>query len=307
MNKYTKEQIRAANNVDIAALLLSRGEKLKREGREFRWIGNKSVTINGNVWYDHATGEGGLAIDFIMKFMNLSFREAVKLLLDGDDGKEFKKAEKQILQRKPFELPKRDTNMNKTFAYLCQTRGIDRKVVEHFAHERTIYQSAPHGNVVFVGRDKGGIPRYAHSKSTNKDSKVRFDVAGSDKKYSFNHINDDNDALFVFESAIDMLSYLSIVNNWESANFIALGGLSSAPLLHFLDNNSQIKKVELCLDNDKAGQDMSKKLMELLAQMGYSVSKSHNMLSKDWNDELLEWREWQQEQTTEGPMPEVVM
>ena len=302
--KYTKEQIRAANSIDIAALLMSRGETLKREGREFRWMANKSVTINGNVWYDHATGEGGLAIDFIMKFMGMKFPEAVKMLLDGEGGKEFKKANKIPLPRKQFELPKRDTNMNKVFAYLCKTRGIDRSVVEHFAHERTIYQSVPHGNAVFVGKDECGVPRYAHSKSTNKDSKVRFDVAGSDKKYAFNYINEDSGIVLVFESAIDMLSFISLSpTNWHKLSYIALGGLSSAPLLHFLEQNPQINSVELCLDNDNAGWTMKKKLTELLTQMGYSVTTASVLTKKDWNEELLEWRQKQEPEF----VPEVVM
>jgi len=145
--------------------------------------------------------------------------------------------------------------------------------------------------VVFVGKDECGVPRYAHSKSTNKDSKVRFDVAGSDKKYAFNYINEDSGIVLVFESAIDMLSFISFSpTDWHKLSYISLGGLSSTPLLHFLEKNSKINSVELCLDNDGAGWAMQNKLTELLTQMGYSVTTASGLLKKDWNEELLEWR-----------------
>ena len=213
--KYTKEQIRAANEVDIAAFLMSRGEKLKRAGSELRWGADHSVTMRGNLWHDHATDEGGLALDFVMKYMNLGFKEAVGLLLTGEQGNGFAKTIKSIVTRRKFELPHRDSNMHKVFAYLTQTRGISSDVVSHFAHQHTIYQSAPHGNVVFVGCDEAGAAKYAHSKSTNSDGKFRCDVAGSNKEYPFCHVGSSM-FLFVFESPIDMLSYITMnQDNWQ--------------------------------------------------------------------------------------------
>ena len=79
--RYTKEQVERANQVDLEELLLRSGEKLLRSGREKRLASDHSVTIRGNEWYDHATGEGGFALSFARKHFGLSFQEAMALLL----------------------------------------------------------------------------------------------------------------------------------------------------------------------------------------------------------------------------------
>ena len=58
---YTKEQIDAANQADIAAFLLSKGEELKRRGRETVWV-RKQVWIRKNKWYSHYEQRGGYAV-----------------------------------------------------------------------------------------------------------------------------------------------------------------------------------------------------------------------------------------------------
>jgi hypothetical protein len=147
-----------------------------------------------------------------------------------------------------------------------------------------------------MGKDECNVPRYAHSKSTNQKSKVRFDVTGSDKRYSFKHEGDDM-FLFVFESPIDMLSYISLrPNDWQKNCYLSLGGLSLKPLLHFLENNDQISPICLCYDNDKAGARAAREHQKILMNMGYGVAIDLPP-AKDWNEELLARREQEQEQT----------
>ncbi|MBQ2944828.1 MAG: DUF3991 domain-containing protein [Ruminococcus sp.] len=42
------------------------------------------------------------------------------------------------------------------YAYLINTRGIDREVVHTFAHKGMLYESAVYHDAVFVGFDKEG-------------------------------------------------------------------------------------------------------------------------------------------------------
>ena len=65
---FTDEQKRMANEVDLEELLRQHGEKLIPTGRDKRLSSDHSITVRGNEWFDHATGEGGLAIDFVKKY-----------------------------------------------------------------------------------------------------------------------------------------------------------------------------------------------------------------------------------------------
>ena len=62
---FTEEQKRQASSVDLPEFLRRRGEKLLRSGREYRMASDRSVTIRGNEWYDHETGQGGGPISFL--------------------------------------------------------------------------------------------------------------------------------------------------------------------------------------------------------------------------------------------------
>ena len=95
-----------------------------------------------------------------------------------------------------------------------------------------IYEEKEHHNVIFVGRDADGIPRYAHCRGTG-EIKYRGDVAGSDKAFGFCHRGTDNQ-LFVFEAAIDLLSFIQLFpKDWKKRSYLSLGGVSSVALMSF--------------------------------------------------------------------------
>jgi len=111
--KITDEQRDSANEIDLEALLRSKGETLKRSGAEWLWTRYKGVTVRGNQWYSHYDQCGGLAIDFVRRFNGMSYPEAVMYLLGrdhsaspSDSQRESKKQEK-----KPFALPESNKDM----------------------------------------------------------------------------------------------------------------------------------------------------------------------------------------------------
>jgi hypothetical protein len=59
--------------------VIGRSVKLRKDGKEFRAIDNKSLTINDQkgIWFDHATNEGGDALAWLQKSQGLSFTDAV--------------------------------------------------------------------------------------------------------------------------------------------------------------------------------------------------------------------------------------
>lgn len=88
----------------------SQGETLERSGKEWRWKSHSGVVVFENKWYSHYENKGGLAIDFIQNFYNVSFPEAVSMLLNGETGVEMSQSElnKMNTDSKPskqFKLP----------------------------------------------------------------------------------------------------------------------------------------------------------------------------------------------------------
>lgn len=208
---FTEAQKERAASVDLESFLRQRGEKLLPSGRDKRLARDHSVTVRGCEWFDHASRQGGRAISFVQRFYDLSYPEAVSLLLDGQQGQ----AHPAVLHReepprKPFVLPEANPNMRRVFAYLVKQRHIDRQVVAHFARAKTLIEDSKYHNCVFVGTDEQGVPRHAHKRSTNSYGKAfRQNVEGSDPRYSFHHLGSDGD-LYVFEAPIDMLSFITM-------------------------------------------------------------------------------------------------
>lgn len=280
---FTDEEKRRANCVDLVSFLRAHGEKLLPSGREKRLASDHSVTIRGNEWFDHATGEGGLAVDFVRKYYKLSFPEAVTLLLGGA-GVKYEAADKTSEpERVPFELPPENTDMKRVYAYLTKERGIDSNVISAFAREGLIYEDAQHHNVVFVGTDENGEPKHAHKRSTCGD--FRQNVESSLPQYSF-HWRGSTDALFVFEAPIDMLSFITLnPDNWQQHSYVALCGTSSYAMLWMLEQSENLRAVYICLDNDDAGIKAADRLGKLLEDKGCYCEPLLPQV-KDWNDEL---------------------
>ena len=300
---FTDEQKLRANNVDLADFLERRGEKLLRSGPEHRLKSDHSITVRGNGWYDHAVEKGGYAIDFVRQFYNLSFPEAVTLLLGGEQGEVYHAAEKkQPEPPKPFALPNAHTDMRRVYAYLVKSRGIHREVVSHFAKAKLLYESCEksvdgtkeHHNAVFVGLDENGVPRHAHKRGLyTLGVGFKGNVDSSSPEYSFHHIG-TSDRLYVFEAPIDMLSFISLnPQSWQDHSYVALCGVGSQAMHWMLEQNPQLTEVALCLDNDEAGHKATARMREQLAEGGYAVERLLPR-GKDWNDDLILC---QQEQT----------
>ena len=280
--QYTEEQIARANQTDLVSFLNAQGEQLVKSGREYRWKKHDSVTVSGNRWYRHSQNKGGYPVDFVMEFYHATFPEAVKMLIDEEgEGRQ-----KSCLAPSPdFRLPEKSETNETVIKYLTEIRRLEKDLVEEWIAGGNIYEEKKHHNVVFVGRDADGIPRYAHCGGTG-GIKYRGDVAGSDKSYGFCHRGEDNQ-LFVFEAAIDLLSFIQLFpKDWKKRSYLSLGGVSSVALMTFLSERPQITSVFLCLDNDHAGNEACEKLAGEIPD-GYRVIRL-KPARKDWNEILCD-------------------
>ena len=316
MALYTQEQIDKANQTNLEEFLQQKGEHLRKTGSESVLIykdstgEHDSISVRGNRWYDHKNMRGGYPLKFMQEFYGMNFRTAMQELLNGEEPELGRK--KNTEQEKPkvseetevngntakcedgtkkseFKLPEKDSNMKRLFAYLLKTRFISKDVVKSFVDQKILYQEKEHGNIVFVGTDKEGVPKSACKKSTAEHAKgFRMTVAGSDCRYGFCW-RGESSKLYVFEAAIDLMSFITLRNDeWKADSFLALDGLSPKPLLQFLEEQKNIHEIFLCLDYDVAGIETYDKLKDILIEKGYVAEKIKRQypLYKDWNEQL---------------------
>ena len=276
---YTQAQIDRANAANLEDFLRAQGETLVRSGKEYRWKAHDSLTVCGNKWFRHSQSKGGFPVDFVMEFYGKSFPEAVQMLT-GEPGEV--QPEADPAPSPAFRLPLRNVTNANILNYLTQERKLSPSLVNFFIAAGDIYEDSSHHNVVFVGRDADGHPRYASSRGIQE--KFRQDAAGAEKAFGFAHRGTDKQ-LLVFEAPIDLLSFIELFpKNWQQHNYLSLGGVSGKALRQFLSERPDVERVFLCLDSDKAGEDACKRLAGLLPDT-VSVTRIQPCM-KDWNDVL---------------------
>ena len=277
---YTQAQIDKANAVDLEKFLRAQGETLVRSGKEYRWKAHDSLTVCGNKWFRHSQSKGGFPVDFVMEFYGKSFPEAVQMLT-GEPGEA--QPEADPAPSPAFRLPLRNVTNANILNYLTQERKLSPSLVNFFIAAGDIYEDSSHHNVVFMGRDADGHPRYASSRGIRE--KFRQDAAGAEKAFGFAHRGTDKQ-LLVFEAPIDLLSFIELFpKNWQQHSYLSLGGVSGKALRQFLSERPDVERVFLCLDADKAGEDACKRLAGLLTDT-VSVTRIQPCM-KDWNDVLV--------------------
>lgn len=292
---FTNEQKEQVSSINLEKFLLYQGEKLIDAGKEKRLASNKSITIYNNKWYDHATGEGGFPLQFVMQIYGTDYPTAMEMLL-GCNGEKLMvvPSEKKPKVREEFKLPAKNINMNKTYSYLTKTRLIDKSVVDFFVEKGLIYESKElskdgttyYNNAIFVGKNKDGKPMHANKRSIYDGKIFKGNIKNSDAKYSFNYMG-GGDKLYVFEAPIDMLSFITMYKytNWKTQNFVALCGLSEESMFKVLGEKENIKHTVFCVDNDPAGYEFCEKMTYIFNALNFSNSIVLAK-NKDWNEDL---------------------
>ena len=282
---FTGEQKEQVRQADLVAFLRQCGETVKPSGSEFQWnCGGQKITIRGNVWYNQYEQFGGDAISFVQHFYDYSYPDAVKLLLAMNCG--IAVPSYISYPAAPFKLPEKNDNMRRVYAYLLRQRGIDKDVLDAFSYRGLIYESAKYHNTVFVGKDKEGKPRHAHKRGSGSQSTYKGNAPGSLPGYSFHWVG-AGDTLYLFEAPIDLLSFITMnKSGWRNQSYAASCSVSDKVLWQMLHDYPYIKRVRICFDSDKAGQDAAKKIAEKLKNQNIEC-EILVPAGKDWNEDLL--------------------
>ena len=306
MPYYTLDQIRKAREMDLLTYLRLHepGELVHVSGSEYCTREHDSLKISNGKWMWFSRGFGGAtALDYLVKVKQIPFTQAMGMVLDAEVSKpSFFYAQRQaragIRKQKRLLLPDRSETNDRIISYMTG-RGIDREIVEMCIQEGLMYESLPYHNCIFVGYDEGGTARYASFRATIPE-KIMGDAAGSDKRFSF-RIERAGSTLHVFESAIDLLSFATIMKErtgeWRAEPMVSLGGVGvckggsqhmklPVALSNALENHSEVRTIALHLDADYAGRNAASAIANHLRGR-YEIRNEPPPVGKDCNDYLL--------------------
>ncbi len=273
------------------------------KGGEYVSRQHPSLSVNQDCkrwyWHSHNCG-GGNAVDFLMYIEGMKFTDAIGFLLNGYTGY-CEDHEKTVVrsehnhegQRCCFlSQPEKSSSYKRLYAYLIQTRKIDKEIVQSLVDDHKIYQDI-HGNVVFCGYDENGVMRYATLRGTlsNSAKPFRHDASGSDKRYAFRFGDDSGDTVYVFEAAIDAMSHATLAlqndGRWWERSRLALGGVTDAALEEYLRTHPHTKRIVICTDNDDTGNGAAEQMMQKYSELGYAVERELSTDDKDFNEMLM--------------------
>ena len=249
------------------------------------------------MWWSHGIG-GKTALEYLIQVRDVPFIDAVQTILQHTpDALQSSKSETVPKKERLFVLPRAALTNEVVIDYLTD-RGIAKEIIGYCIENKFLYESNRHHDVVFVGYDQGGTARYAGLRSTGGRS-FKGDAEDSDKAFSFRLVNQNARDVHIFEGAVDLLSYATLMQmenkDWRCTNLLSLAGVSvrkrgtheaklPAALEQFLHDSLQIQTIHLHLDHDAAGRIAAETLTALLSDRYTVVDESPE--HKDVNEDL---------------------
>ena len=301
MPKYIpKELVKKAKEVDLLTYFMNYNpsELVKKGVGTYCLKTHDSVIISNGLWHRFSTNEGGkTALDYLMKVEKMTLQEAVQSILNREII-EYKVPKEELKENRKLVIPIKASNNNRAIEYL-KNRGIDEEIIQECINNNMIYQEDKTNNIVFIGFDNDGNIKYAGCRSTG-NKRIMRDAKGSSKEFSFRMLsNIKNNTIHIFESAIDLLSYATMLKikgyDYKNHNLIALAGVyqpssnieqSKVPIAiqNYLNKYQDVQDIVLHFDNDRAGRQATKAM--IIALDKYNVYDIPAPYGKDINDYL---------------------
>ena len=281
-----EELIKEARQADLIGYLQSKGVELKRKGiGSYCLAEHDSLVVTGFKWTWFSKGMSGNALDYLIKVEGMKFKDAVKALT----GKTLQSGGNSAGQHKHKQI----------LAYLCKSRGLDYTMIKQLI-QKGYLDTDERNNCVF------SIYEYGSRLNGGKGKFIGAELHGSNPRKPFKgftggfkhgvgfHLNwmcksASVDRLYAFESAIDLLSFITLVENGEvdadieNSVLLSLGGLKQEVLYTCLNAYEVAERVFLCVDNDEAGENF---LNGFRGIEGFTELRPKSIY-KDWNDQLL--------------------
>lgn len=296
-----KRKIAEARNMDLLTYLrcYDPGELVRLSSNVYTTRTHDSLKISNGKWYWWSRSIGGRsALDYLIAVKGMQFQDAVMYILKLNNGYSVSRPShiKKADPESEIHVPRGSRSNSKMKLYL-ERRGISDKVVKQCIDSGLIYESV-YGEVVFLGFNEDGEVKYASCRSCD-DSRNMRDCRGSKKAYSFRTGEGKSDTVHVFESAIDALSYATLLESegkdWNRFDLLSLGGVAFGKqdgqvtmpkaLKNYLDSNTNAKRIYLHLDNDEAGRTAARIINDGMGRK-YEIRLLFPPMGKDYNEYL---------------------
>lgn len=269
-----QDLIRQARQTSLVAYLMSRGEPLKRIGKNYVHKEHDSLYIKDNMFVWYSRDRKGNSIDFLMLFYGMTFRQAVEELT----GTSLSVLSEPQQERPQFR--QKTGNERRVIAYLCKRRGIESRIVFNLIAQGKLYQDS-NGNCNFVIADWNEQTIGAEIVGTGD---IRYKQITVHSGYGFHLTYGEPTEALYFESAIDLLScYQIFKDKFTHHILISLGGLNSSIIFELQRQRPSLNHW-LCIDNDTAGTNF---INEMTKQIRFLHIFRPPKQYKDWNEYLM--------------------
>ncbi|MBC1250563.1 DUF3991 domain-containing protein [Listeria welshimeri] len=303
--RFTQTEIKKAASTDMVSYLEKKGEQFNQSGKYYFHKEHDSLVLcpeKGYFSWNSRSITGTSCISLAMEFYELSFEEVMKDILElniSELGKERLQA-KPATKKAPFSYEKdiqEAASQEKLKHYLIKERKIHPWLVSELIQKKYIVQDK-RDNVVYkwfhplkktevIGASKEGV-RIIPEEQRFKPSMKRFKqimVPGDNGFYFDVGKTSQINQLYVFESPVDMMSYLTLKmqrgdQSIRNARFLAMDGVKPTTFFHHY--TLLTTKLEhpvqpiICVDNDAAGHQLLDALQpfEYLDEAGNDLLKN---------------------------------
>lgn len=290
--KVNRDLILKARQANLLAYLESNGYTFKREGKHYRCVEHTSLIVTPpNAFCWNSKGINGNSIDFLIKGLGRTFKEAVEELTNID--LEQQKSQPQTEPADGYIV--NNSFLKRAYGYLIRNRGIQYNIVSDLVKKGYInmIDKGPYDYPIIgfkvLNEHKEPIGYELHGTF----DKAPFKGLTTDTKYGYGFniaIANPNKAFF-FESAVDLISFYQLCRTKKldidinDSILVSLAGLKESTLKHMLKAFKINSKPFVCVDNDNAGLEF-KKLLESQQIAFKEMLPPTNY--KDWNQILQE-------------------
>lgn len=290
-----KTRARQANLIEYFENKRYKVEKTKDENiYKVRGFGGLYIK-NETCYYCFSKERGGNAIECLMDVLHLDFKTAMNELLNYSSVIPNRSHHEEKSKKKyMFEMPELNKDQHRAFAYLTKVRGINADLIAKLVKSGLLFQTKEYGNIVFP--------------YMNFDNKiVGAELVGTTQNKRFKKIDKNSDALtsywikigepkklFVFESPIDLLSFLCLKERnkelLENSIFLSMSGLKYSVVNEFLIHFKP-EQLYICVDNPEMSNE--KDTVSIENFMNHFPDPDGEKIirlipnKKDWNDDLL--------------------
>lgn len=262
------------------------------------------------------------AVQQLAKQINLSVEipEKVKRSVDTDHKKMTPIERHKFLQSQLLKNKYQNQDMKNVKAYLIKTRKIDPEIVDLFIQRNMLFQTQDkegRTQAAFIGKDENGYLSYVNFRSTSSVSKFKGDYSGCDYDRGCffepefdiplgwkddpqrQPINKDK-RLLVFESNIEMLSYMTLLklngNNYKNFAYLSCGSISKSSCVLETCKAYGYDKVIVMFNNDRdkknnPGLTKANFVANQLQKEGIDAHPLVPSKCNDWNDTLVAYKE----------------